>query len=92
MYSLFININFTHLHISRYATVKKDSEKPEAPIRRRKRSTKSLSVPSSTKPDPIKHQFVDAAYPDRSTRTQHIFAPKRPPRRTSSSSLIEQQK
>lgn len=79
------------LILLRYATVQQNEEKPEAPTRRRKRSTKSLSVPSNTQPDPMEHQ-LDSPYPDRPTRSNNIFAPKRPPRRASSSSLIEQQK
>lgn len=68
------------LFTSRYATVKKEPPaRPPAPARRRKRSSKSLGT-----------TFKDSPFPERQKRG--VIGPSRPPRRGSSSSLIDQHK
>lgn len=65
----------------RYATVKKEPPaRPPAPARRRQRSSKSLGG----------QVFKDSPFPERQARG--VIAPARPPRRGSSSSLIDTHK
>ncbi|XP_031640008.1 uncharacterized protein LOC116351986 isoform X3 [Contarinia nasturtii] len=73
-----------------YATVKKEPPaRPPAPTRR-KRSTKSLG--DTLQADSSRAMFKDSPFPERQKRSFNISAPARPPRRGSSSSLIDQHK
>ncbi|XP_055321149.1 uncharacterized protein LOC129577686 isoform X3 [Sitodiplosis mosellana] len=73
-----------------YATVKKDPPaRPPAPARRHKRSTKSHGG-DSLQPDTSRSIFKDSPFPERQKRS--FNAPSRPPRRGSSSSLVDQHK
>lgn len=75
----------------RYATVKKEPPaRPPAPARRRKRSTKSLG--ETLQPDESRSNIKDSPFPERQKRGFNVMAPLRPPRRGSSSSLIDQHK
>lgn len=71
--------------IYRYATVKKEPvTQPHVPARHRKRSTKSVKSLGTT--------FTDSPFPERHKRGYNIAGPLRPPRRGSSSSLIDPNK
>lgn len=47
---------------------------------------------SASQPEPTQHDFLDSPYPERPTRNYNVIGPTRPPRRASSSSLIDQNK
>lgn len=69
----------------RYATVKKEPiTQPHVPARHRKRSSKSTKSFGTI--------FTDSPFPERHKRGQNNAAPSRPPRRGSSSSLIDPNK
>lgn len=72
--------------------MKKDTmNRPPAPARRRKRSSKSIGE-SNLNENNMKPNLKDSPYPERPTRNYNIIVPSRPPRRASSSSLIDNQK
>lgn len=73
-----------------YATVKKEPPaRPPAPARR-KRSSRS---PGDTlQAENSRAAFKDSPFPERQKRSFNILPPARPPRRGSSSSLIDQHK
>lgn len=63
---------------------------PPAPTRRRKRSTKSVG--ENSQQETSKPIFKDSPFPERQKRGYNIISPARPPRRGSSSSLVDQYK
>lgn len=77
-------INFVQYF--RYATVKKEPPQRPPPPMRRKRSTKSLSESQSTQPT-LERNIVET--PERPKRNYSTITPIRPPRRASSTSLID---